>query len=161
MYDGELLQKLLNDEKNKVLKEVLSLFESKERFEKLLSIRAQVDKTAYAMYVRMVIQMDTHRVPLEMLFEALNELKQEDLMSEEEITKLNAMPEMLIIYRGTDANEYPPRISWSLLEDKARWFEQGKMYKAIINKHDIYAYFCSNGDEEEIIAHVTDNFASV
>ena len=138
MYDGELLQKLLEKEHNKVLKEVLSCFDATEKFEKLISVREKVDKEAYAMYVRFAIQTNTHDVPLEMLLDALKGLKQDDLMSKEEIDKLSKMPEILTIYRGTDPMEYPPRISWSLLEEKARWFDQGQMYKATINKNDIF-----------------------
>ena len=161
MYDGELLQELLKKENNKVLKEIWSCSNCTERFEKLLSIREKVDKIAYAMYVRMAIQFDTHGVPLETLLLVLDGLSQKDLMSKEELDKLADMPEILTIYRGTDIYEFPPRISWSLLKNKACWFEQGKMYKAEINKQEIFAYFCSNGDEEEVIAHVTDNFDSI
>lgn len=161
MYDGELLQELLQKGNNKVLKEIWACSNCTERFEKLLSIRDQVDKTAYAMYVRMAIQFDTHRVPLKTLLLVLDGLTQEDLMTREELDKLEEMPENLTIFRGTDRNEFPPRISWSLSEHKARWFYQGQMYKALINKQDIYAYFCSNGTEEEIIAHITNNFDEI
>lgn len=161
MYDTFLLKILLNKEKNKPLKRIITIIDATEKFKQLIAIRTKVDKAAYAMYVRMAIQMDTYGVPLEILLEALDGLKQEDLMSKKELKKFKVVPDMITIYRGTDAGEYPPRISWSLLEGKARIFEHGQMYKAVISKRDIYAYFCENSDEEEIIAHVTNNFEDI
>lgn len=161
MYDCELLAELLNKEKNQILRSVIMIPDSTEKFEKLISIRDSVDPNAYAMYVRMALQIDTHSVPLDVLLKALQGLTQEDLMSSDEITKLQNMEDMLTIYRGTDYFECPPRLSWSLLYDKARDFSHGKMFKTSINKHDIIAYFCCNGDEEEIIAHVTDNYECI
>lgn len=161
MYDGELLQELLKEEHNQILKRIIICFDSTEKFESLLAVREQVDKAAYAMYVRMAIQTDTHDVPLELLLKVLDGLKQEDLMSKEELEKLEQMPDVLTIYRGTDACEFPPRISWSLNKETARRFDSGQMYKAMINKKDIYGYFSCNGDKEEIIAHVTDNFDDI
>lgn len=161
MYDTFLLKILLNKEKNKPLKGIITIIDATEKFKQLIAIRTKVDKAAYAMYVRMAIQMDTYGVSLEILLEALDGLKQEDLMSKKELKKFKVMPDMITIYRGTDAGEYPPRISWSLLEGKARIFAHGQMYKAVISKRDIYAYFCENSDEEEIIAHVTNNFEDI
>lgn len=163
MYDGERLQELFKNERNLPLKDCIMrlMMDPTEGFNYLISLRDNVDLEAYAMYVRMLTQTNTHGVPLETLLKAYDGLRQEDLMSEEEIEKLAAMPDELTIYRGTDALEFPPRISWSLLERKARIFENGQMYKAVINKKDILAYYSSNGDEEEIIAHVTDNFDDI
>ena len=163
MYDGERFQMLLKKEKNYGLKELIyyHIMDPTKGFKTLIDIRNEVDLEAYAMCVRMLTQTDTHDVPLEMLLKAYEGLKQEDLMSKEEIDKLAKLPEELTIYRGTDALEYPPRISWSLLESKARTFEHGHMYKATINKSDILAYYSSNSNEEEIIAHVTDNFDDI
>nr|DAW02812.1 MAG TPA: hypothetical protein [Caudoviricetes sp.] len=160
MYDGEKLQILLQKNKNIKLKDAISysMMDPTDGFKFLISIKNDVDLEAYAMYVRILTQTDTQDVPLEVLLKAYEGLKQEDLMSKEEIDKLASLPDELTIYRGTDSSEYPPRISWSLLESKARTFENGRMYKAIINKKDIFAYYSSNGDEEEIIAHVTDNY---
>lgn len=161
MYDTFLLKILLNKEKNKPLKRIITIIDATEKFKQLIAIRTKVDKAAYAMYVRMAIQMDTYGVPLEILLEALDGLKQEDLMSKKELKKFKVVPDMITIYRGTDAGEYPPRISWSLLEGKARIFAHGQMYKAVINKNDVYAYFCDNSDEEEIIAHVTEHYENI
>lgn len=163
MYDGERLQELFKNEKNLALKECIMhlMMDPTEGFNYLISLRNDVDLEAYAMYVRILTQTNTQGVPLEILLKAYEGLRQEDLMSKEEIDKLSDMPEELIIYRGTDALEFPPRISWSLLERKARTFENGQMYKAKINKKDILAYYSSNGDEEEIIAHVTDDFDDI
>lgn len=161
MYDGELLQELLKKEKNKVLKEIWDFSNNTKTFENLLSIRETVDKEAYAMFVRTAIQNNTYGVPLKILLLVLDGLTQEDLMSKEELNRLTEMPENLTIYRGTDRNEFPPRISWSLSLNRARWFDQGQMYKATINKQKIFAYFCCNTNEEEVIAHITNNFDEI
>ena len=110
MYDGELLSKLLERENNAPLKEVFSFLEPQERLEKLLALRSYVDKEAYAIYVRMVLQFDTHGLLSKTILEALNGLKQEDLMHRSEIDKLSEFPEQLTIYRGTDISENTPRI---------------------------------------------------
>ena len=163
MYDGERLQELFKNEKNLPLKNCIMrlMTDSTDGFNYLISLREKVDLEAYAMYVRMLTQTNTHGVPLEILLKAYEGLKQEDLMSREELDKLASLPDELVIYRGTDALEFPPRISWSLLESKARIFENGQMLKAVVNKKDILAYYSSNGDEEEIIAHITDNFDDI
>ena len=110
------------------------------------------------MYVRMVLQFDTHGLLFETILEALNGLKQEDLMHQSEIDKLSEYPELLTIYRGTDISENTPRIFWSLSAEIAMSHYQGRLFRATVNKHDIFAYFCCNCNEEEVLALVTDNF---
>ena len=163
MLDFERLPELFKDERNLPLKDCINrlMMDPTEGFNYLILLRNNVDLEAYAMYVRMLTQANTQGVLLETLMKAYEDLRQEDLMSEEEIEKLAAMPDVLTIYRGTDALEFPPRISWSLSEEKARKFENGQMYRAVINKKDILAYYSSNCDEEEIIAHVTDNYDDI
>ena len=160
MFDGEKLQILLQKEKNIILKDLFSYKFSNpaEKFEFLISIRHEVDLEAYATFVRMLTQMNTQNVPLEVLLKAYEGLKPNDLMCKDEIDRLLALSDELTIYRGTDASEYYPRISWTLLESKARTFENGRLYRAIVNKRDIFAYYSINTNEEEIIAHVTKNF---
>ena len=158
MYDGELLSKLLERENNAPLKEVFSCVDPQERLEKLLNLKPYVDREAYAMYVRMVLQFDTHGLLFETILEALNGLKQEDLMHQSEIDKLSEYPELLTIYRGTDISENTPRIFWSLSAEIAMSHYQGILFRATVNKHDIFAYFCCNCNEEEVLALVTDNF---
>ena len=158
MYDGELLSKLLERENNAPLKEVFSFLEPQERLKKLLALRSYVGKEAYAMYVRMVLQFDTHGLLSKTILEALDGLKKEDLMHRSEIDKLSEFPEQLTIYRGTDISENTPRVFWSLSKDIAMSHYNGRLFHAIVNKHDIFAYFCCNCNEEEVLALVTDNF---
>lgn len=158
MYDGELLQKLLERENNAPLREVFGYVTPQEKLERLLALRPYVDREAYAMYVRIVLQFNTHGISFDTLLSALRGLKQEDLMHSSEIDKLSKFPEQLTIYRGTDPSESTPRIFWSLSADKAMRFYNGRFFSAVVNKNDIFAYFCYNGDEEEILALVTDSF---
>lgn len=158
MYDGELLSKLLERGNNAPLKEVFGCAAPQERLEKILSLRPYVDRAAYAMFVRMSLQFNTKGMLSETILDALNGLKQEDLMHQSEIDKLSEFPEQLTIYRGTDISENTPRIFWSLSKDIAISHYNGRLFSAIVNKHDIFAYFCCNCDEEEVLALVTDNF---
>ena len=141
MYDGKLLNKLLERKNNMPIKEVYDCIIPQERLEKLLTLRPHVDKSAYAMYVRIVLQFDTHGLFDKTILEALNGLKQEDLMHQSEIDKLSEFPEQLTIYRGTDISENTPRIFWSLSKDIAMSHYNGRLFRAIVNKHDIFAYF--------------------
>lgn len=158
MYDGELLSKLLERETNAPLKELFGYVDSQERLEKLLSLRPYIDRAAYAMFVRISLQFNTKGMLSETILDALNGLKQEDLMHQSEIDKLSEFPEQLTIYRGTDVFENAPRIFWSLSEEIAMSHYQGRLFRAIVNKHDIFAYFCCNCNEEEVLALVTNNF---
>ena len=158
MYDGELLSKLLERKTNKPLKELFAYVNPQERLEKLLSLRPHVDRAAYAMFVRMSLQFNTKGMLSETILDVLNGLKQEDLMHQSEIDKLSEFPEQLTIYRGTDVFESTPRLFWSLSKEKAMRHYQGKLFRAIVNKDDIFAYFCHNCDEEEVLASITENF---
>lgn len=157
MFDENTIELGFKNEKNLVLRKVMNIENKAERFDKLISLRNAVDHDMYASYVRVNLQMNTHGVPLETLLKALEGLTPQDLMYRDELEKLEKMPDIITIYRGTDAGEYPPRVSWSLSKDRARFFDQGQMYKATVNKKDIFAYFCNNTNEEEIVAHVTEN----
>ena len=158
MYDGELLSKLLECETSAPLKELFGYVDSQERLEKLLSFRPHVDRAAYAMFVRMSLQLNTKGMLSETILDALSGLNQEDLMHQSEIDKLSEFPEQLTIYRGTDVFENTPRIFWSLSEEIEMSHYQGRLFRAIVNKHDIFAYFCCNCNEEEVLALVANNF---
>lgn len=79
------------------------------------------------------------------------------LMNKDEYEILKKLPETFEIYRGvTNFKGSDIKVlSWTLDKDVAEWFalrydESGKVYKAVINKKHVYAYF-SRRDESEII----------
>lgn len=76
------------------------------------------------------------------------------LMEKEEIKELETMPEEIIIYRGITSDTYYKALSWTLDENRARWFSKrfnknGNVFQAKIKKKDVLAYF--NNEEKEII----------
>lgn len=157
MFDGLLLQELIKKENNMPLKQILGYPTAEERIEKLLEIKPYADKDAYAMYVRMVIQVDTHNVQLEDLLDVLYGLKPKDLMYKCELEEFEKLPDELTIYRGTNVFEKQPRISWSLSKDTAMRFYNGKLFTAIVDKNDVFGYFTHNCQEREILAYIKES----
>lgn len=158
MYSADRLKELLEKDNNKILKEVLLKDEAIDKFKYLIMLKKQVDLEAYAMYVRILTQMDTEDVPLEILEDAYAGLEKKDVMAKEELERFEELPQMITIYRGTTSLENPPRISWSLKRQVAERFAIGYLYKATIDKDSIWAYYCSNNDEEEIITRVLNGY---
>lgn len=62
-------------------------------------------------------------------------------------------------YRGTqNPSERMPRLSWSLKKEVAHNFGPSHIFKTSVPKDSVIAYYSKGGDEEEILAIVTDNF---
>ena len=79
------------------------------------------------------------------------------LMSVEERRVYAALPEIVTIYRGCRTAAAVKGMSWTLSEEKARWFaarfsgeDGGLVYQAKVKKGDVIAYL-SERDEEEIV----------
>ena len=78
------------------------------------------------------------------------------LMSEEERTFFNSLPDKVKIYRGThDANNYRA-LSWTNDYETALWFAKrfhsdGYILQAIVDKKDIIAFFNDRNEHELII----------
>ena len=81
------------------------------------------------------------------------------LMNEDEIKRLDALPDSVTIYRGiNDITNHPiDGLSWTLDIDTANWFANrfakmkectASVYKATIKKEDILSYF---DDEKEVV----------
>lgn len=83
----------------------------------------------------------------------------ENIMEKEEREALSRMKDVLTVWRGCeDRNQ--KGISWTLDENKAKWFAQrfkrsnAKMHyvlKALVNKKDVIAYFMGRGESEVIV----------
>lgn len=82
--------------------------------------------------------------------------KKEDLMDEDELKYYNNLPEKITVYRGVNkiTNHPPKALSWTLDYDIANWFSErfskgnGIVYKTIIKKEDVLAYF---SNEKELV----------
>ena len=80
------------------------------------------------------------------------------LMDKAELKKYNAFPEVLTVYRGCGTTKALKGMSWTLSEEKARWFADrfatgrgGVTYRAKIKKEDIVAYTNNRGEQEVIV----------
>lgn len=77
------------------------------------------------------------------------------IMDENEVKKLDEMPEEIIIYRGITSDKYYKALSWTLNKDKARWFStrfdsNGHVFQAKVKKQDVLAYF-DNAEQEVVV----------
>ncbi len=78
------------------------------------------------------------------------------LMKECEQQLWKTLPERITVYRGINSKGKVKGLSWTLSEDKARWFAdrwngKGIVYKATINKTDSFAYFGTRGEDEIVL----------
>jgi hypothetical protein len=137
-------------------------WENEKAFQKLISLRAIMPKELYAMCLYKLFVTDTDEVLMDTLIDAFSGVDRKDIMYEEDLIKYESFPEWITIYRGSqNPDEEKPRISWSLLKNVAMNFGPAHMFKATISKEDVIAYFSKNGDEEEILAIVDDNFEKI
>ena len=136
----------------KILKHIFALHEDDyypEAFQLLYDARASLDIDVYSSTLRRLYQVDTDGVPLTLLIDAFSYACPSDLMTEHEIQLLQALPEQLTIYRGSQNMESRSRISWSLSSSIASAY--GIVTSKMIKRDDVYAYWCDNTNEEEII----------
>lgn len=137
-------------------------WENERAFQKLISLRTIIPKELYAMCLYKLFVTDTDEVLMDTLIEAFSGVDRKDIMFEEDLIKYESFPDKITIYRGSqNPNEDNPRISWSLLRKVAMNFGPAHMFQATISKEDVIAYFSKNGDEEEILAVVGDNFEKI
>lgn len=134
-------------------------FENEKAFRFLISIREKIPKGLYGRILNILYTSDTDGVSMDTLLEAFQNTSRTDLMHDEDIEKLNKMSNEIVIFRGTqDYHESTPRLSWSLSYDTARIYGNAHIFKAKITKDKVIAYFAKEGDEEEIVAHITDGY---
>jgi hypothetical protein len=84
------------------------------------------------------------------LFKCFTERK-ELLMTEEEFEFFNNLPEEITIYRGAESIE---GISWTLSEEKAKWFAKrfernGKVFEKSVKKSDCLCYLNDREEQED------------
>jgi hypothetical protein len=91
------------------------------------------------------------------LIRLFNRVIKEDMMTTEEIEKYRSLPDEVEVYRGLQSEKAKVKaLSWTLSEEKARWFESrwkkhAGVYKAKISKHHIFAYFSGRSEEEIVL----------
>lgn len=79
----------------------------------------------------------------------------EHVMSRSDFEELQAMPDVFEVFHG---EESPDRIgmSWTLDQAVARWFAKrfnrnGRLYRGIVRKSDVIAYFTQRGEAEILV----------
>lgn len=109
-------------------------------------------------YIWTITEFPNHdaNVSLNEFLNFFKKAEKDKLMSQEDLEAYNAFPEKVKVYRGTCLEATTKALSWTTDIDKARWFaerfgDNGKVYEAIIDKKDIFAYFAEGGEKETVL----------
>lgn len=107
-------------------------------------------------YTSCEVTSDTTNVSKKELLSYFKKADKQYLMNEEELGVLADLPDQVTIYRGVRDRAGVYEMSWTLSQDKARWFAnrfdtKGYVYKCTINKSDILCYNSGRGEQEIII----------
>lgn len=141
--------------------ELQGKFKNEQAFCKLIELKDKIPDALYGAVLRYAFIGDTDEVELDTLVKAFTGINKDYLMDEDELEKFQSLPEKIVIYRGTeDRNEEKPRVSWSPNMSHAKRFGTKHLFKSIIDKNEVMAYFANNVSEEEIVA-VVDNYEIV
>lgn len=147
-------------EAKKCIRQAETLSNVLPSYEFLYSLKSQIPKELYAYYLRTLLQYNTANVPVELRLLMLQDVDRNDIMYQEELDAIDNFETSVVIYRGTSKSEIAPGLSWSLRRYIAESsdFYNGRLFIAQISPSSILLYLSKDGDEEEIIAHVTDNY---
>ena len=126
-----------------------------DSYKQLLALKGKIPKDVYAYKVKWIYRANTQGAATETLYEVFEGLDKSDLMSSEDAIEYGRLPEYITIYRGTNANEEVPRLSWTLDRSVAEKFATGQLFSATIPKEKILAYF--DTDEKEVLVWLTGN----
>lgn len=130
-------------------------------YSNLIDLKEKIPKDIYAFYLRYLFKINTHNVPTSVLLSAFNGVKKKSLMDRRELRKLRKLSDNITIFRGTDGYENESRLSWTLDENIARKFCTGQLFKAIISKKEIIAYFLNDSNENEIVVYLNKNYTKI
>lgn len=78
------------------------------------------------------------------------------LMSKDELEAYNKLDDLITIYRGVKPGAKVKALSWTTDKKVAKWFadryeKNGKVYKAVIDKKDVLAYFLNRNEYEVVV----------
>lgn len=82
--------------------------------------------------------------------------KRELLMEEDELEAYNKLDKLVTVYRGVKPGSSTKALSWTTDVKVAQWFadrweKNGKVYKAVIPKEHIFAYFLGRNEFETVL----------
>lgn len=85
------------------------------------------------------------------------------LMDDEEYEAYRHLPEKITVYRGVGTRGKVKGLSWTTNIEKAKWFanrwgDNGKVYRGVISKDAVLAYFLRRDEAETVIdySYLTD-----
>lgn len=161
--DMKIIKKQM--EKHPELAELISmcLENSCEAYKYLYSLKNSIPKELYAYRLRELWKMKTHQVPTELALHMFEGVLPEDIMYEDELKRIKQLDDFVTVYRGAEISEEKPRLSWTLRKSVATSsdFARGILFKAKVPKEDILLYIAHDGDEEEVVVHVTANYERI
>lgn len=78
------------------------------------------------------------------------------LMSKDELEAYNKLDNLIDVYRGVKPGAKVKALSWTTDKKVAKWFadryeKNGKVYKAVIDKKDVLAYFLNRNEYEVVV----------
>ena len=128
-------------------------------FKKLVDIKGNIPERMYGFILAIMYGEDTEGVSYDTLKAVFSGISRDKLMSEDELKKYDELPDNITVFRGTeDRGEEIPRLSWSLKKEVALRFARAHLFKAVIPKERVIAYFSEATDEEEILALITEGY---
>lgn len=132
-------------------------------YEYLYKFKGKIPKELYAHFLRKLLQFNTANVSVEMRLKMLEDVDRNDIMFQKELEAIQGFGKSITVFRGTSKDEELPGLSWSLQRHIAESsdFYQGRLFKATIPTSKILLYLSQEGDEEEIIAHITSSYEIV
>ena len=77
-------------------------------------------------------------------------------MSKDELEAYNKLDDLIDVYRGVKPGAKVKALSWTTDKKVAKWFadryeKNGKVYKAVIDKKDVLAYFLNRNEYEVVV----------
>ena len=131
-----------------------------EGYKYLLGLKNRLPKELYASLLRDIWTMKTEGISIELGLEMFNDVLAEDLMYDDELAAIDSFNDTITVYRGASTSEDVPRLSWTLRKSEATNsdFARGRLFVANISKNKIIMYVAHDGCEEEVVAHVTENY---
>ena len=138
-----------------------TLEDTESGYQYLLSLKEYIPKELYAYCLRRNWKMTTEGLSLDLALRMFEGVQPEDIMYEEELKAIEQFDENITIYRGASVKEEVPRLAWTLRESVAANnsdFAHGRLFRATVPKKDILLYIAEDGDEEEIVVHVTEGY---
>lgn len=162
-YKGEIYKEIVLNEEEKMNYELKKYPEispilriglmPEENMIRLLKFKHKIPNKLYAYCIKQAYLCNTFGIKIQTLHSIFNDLSKEELMSTEELIKYEKLTSIITIYRGTDAHEMIPRISWTLDKRIAEKYCTGQLFSATIPKKRILAYF--DTFEQEVLVWLT------